>query len=183
MPGFKFEFPLKAARPMAESMGTPKCPVLNPRVPISLVQTAFLAGPSKPSFFCASCLGLGHQRKVCTQMVRCKICYNYGHISSDCLPETAKNSVTGWFPVRNAKSRDLCLFALMLPPFSPPPPTLPTTVSEASLLFSNGELGGRPLSPCLRRLHDRGITRYLLSIMMNLIMHARLILIVRLGSY
>ena len=34
---------------------------------------------------CSRCLGPNHLRKDCTNMVRCKSCFSYGHISSVCL--------------------------------------------------------------------------------------------------
>lgn len=34
---------------------------------------------------CSKCLGRGHLRKDYANLVRCKLCFNYGHISSTCL--------------------------------------------------------------------------------------------------
>lgn len=34
---------------------------------------------------CNKCLGLGHTWKECKNLVRCKICFNYGHHSNACL--------------------------------------------------------------------------------------------------
>lgn len=45
--------------------------------------------PSSPlkAHFCFKCLGHCHLRKDCRGLVRCKSCFNYGHVSSSCLYE------------------------------------------------------------------------------------------------
>lgn len=41
--------------------------------------------PPPPLILCSHYLGLGHNRKDCSQMVRCRACFNYEHVSSRCL--------------------------------------------------------------------------------------------------
>ena len=56
--------------------------------PLSKSPPLPLPGPARPSGsdgLCRRCLGPGHSRKECTNLVRCLLCYNYGHISQSCL--------------------------------------------------------------------------------------------------
>ena len=41
--------------------------------------------PPLVSAHCSRCLGLGHTRKLCKGSIRCKSCFNYGHLSYTCL--------------------------------------------------------------------------------------------------
>lgn len=46
---------------------------------------------------CSRCLGPGHSRKDCGNMVRCRTCFNYGHISVSCLSKS--RSMLKFWPV------------------------------------------------------------------------------------
>lgn len=37
---------------------------------------------------CLKCLGPGHSRKACSNLVRCRSCFNYGHTSRFCLSKS-----------------------------------------------------------------------------------------------
>jgi hypothetical protein len=37
------------------------------------------------SIFCSRCLMKGHWNQLCTNQIRCRSCYNYGHIAAKCL--------------------------------------------------------------------------------------------------
>ena len=41
--------------------------------------------PEITAINCSKCLGFGHTRKACMNLVRCQSCFNYGHKSAACL--------------------------------------------------------------------------------------------------
>jgi hypothetical protein len=49
------------------------------------------SGPLTSQSACSKCLGLDHFRKYCRNMVRCKFCYNYGHISISYLSKSHRS--------------------------------------------------------------------------------------------
>lgn len=49
---------------------------------VVLAHSVSHSGPLGKPIICFNCLGLGHQRKQCSEKVRCCSCFNYGHVSS-----------------------------------------------------------------------------------------------------
>jgi hypothetical protein len=50
---------------------------------------------------CRKCLSMSHTMVNCTNKIRCRDCFNYGHIAKDCLKRQAK-SRQQWVPKRKA---------------------------------------------------------------------------------
>jgi hypothetical protein len=42
---------------------------------------------------CGRCLSFGHETISCTNHIRCKGCFHYGHIKKNCLKSKGKNKV------------------------------------------------------------------------------------------
>lgn len=54
--------------------------------------------PSSPPLYCSRCLATGHTRIACKSQIRCKSCYNYGHVMKTCLTRTQPGLL--WVPKR-----------------------------------------------------------------------------------
>ena len=82
---------------------------------------------------CRRCLGPGHKRKDCTRMVRCILCYNYGHTSLTCLSKIhakRRYRVVSRSEVEGTLGNHL--YPKTTPPLVPSPPisTVPASVTE-----------------------------------------------------
>lgn len=122
-----------------------------------------VAQPSPAKFLplisCDRCLGLGHKRKDCTQQIRCKACFNYGHVSSRCL--SRKRDKWRYREVSRSEVEPPCPEVFMMQVnrllnSSTPPPSPHSSVHKKKPQRPHGKLGGRssPLRP--RRLHAGG---------------------------
>jgi hypothetical protein len=118
------------------------------------------SGPLTSQSACSKCLGLDHFRKYCRNMVRCKFCYNYGHISISYLSKSHRSRK--FRPISRVESEGSCPPSF-LHQSSPPPRCLrllPATPichihSGKPQPFSHGELGLRPHPPCSQGLRPR----------------------------
>lgn len=83
------------------------------------------------------CLGLGHDRKICKQSVRCNVCFNYGHIFFQCLSKKRvqwrfrpvsrlKGEESGKVHLYSGASPSLDSSSLHQSPNPPSPPKYPT---------------------------------------------------------
>ena len=92
--------------------------------------------PSNTEISCSHCLGLGHTRKECSNSVRCKICFNYGHVSFRCLAKACyQRRFRPVIPLEDGKSRSLPIYlteAASLGASAPAPssPTHPPAVQN-----------------------------------------------------
>lgn len=101
--------------------------------------------PSGPAHgfdvMCFKCLGLGHLRKDCTGLVRCKRCFDYGHTSSFCLSKfhaqrryRAISRSEGEGSVKkHLYSGDPVPLEPSVPPLSTATPSIPENHSEATM--------------------------------------------------
>ena len=56
-----------------------------PGLPTSSNDQSPAHAPEITAINCSKCLGFGHTRKACMNLVRCQSCFNYGHKSAACL--------------------------------------------------------------------------------------------------
>jgi hypothetical protein len=127
---------------------------------------------------CSKCLSMGHNVSDCTNQIRCKNCYFYGHIAKNCIKRFSK-SRQQWVPKRVAldslaqKSRDsplLLTTAISVPRVLPiATPTQQrdshtsmfqspiSTVTERSM--ANFEVDHLPWLPWGHHIIDSGPTR------------------------
>jgi hypothetical protein len=127
---------------------------------------------------CSRCLSMGQNSTQCVNDIRCRECFNYGHIGKNCIATFAKKS-TKWVPKRQTnKGKTLDSGAtrpnigsavpspskptpppvLPVPPppplETPPPPPAPDPESMA-----NFELDPTPWLPWGHHIIDGGPTR------------------------
>lgn len=111
---------------------------------------------------CSRCLGPGHSRKEFTNLVRCKLCFNYGHISPACLSKPRlqrKFRPIAHLEGEGADSSDKYQDGtpILDSSASIPPPRCPPTANSRKPQFIclNGELGSRPPPIRAQRFHRR----------------------------
>ena len=80
---------------------------------------------------CLRCLGPRHERKDCTRMVRCILCYNYGHTSLTCL---SKFHAKQRYRVVSRSEGEGTLENHLYP--KPKPPLIPSAPPQSPLFLS-----------------------------------------------
>lgn len=150
-PGIKaFNLKISNSNPKAQASGSKPSP--SPR----------LAHDERNGLHYSKCLCLGHRRKECKGMVRCTLCFNYGHVSCFCL---SKNQAKRCFrPISRPKgeeSRNQHLYPGDGAPLesSTPNSHRHSTHSRKPQCPSHGELALRPGSSPTGWLHHRGTSR------------------------
>ncbi|KAM0910334.1 hypothetical protein ACQ4PT_014228 [Festuca glaucescens] len=128
---------------------------------------------------CGRCLHMGHLTKDCTNEVRCKACYSYGHIKRNCLGN--KSRVMKWIPKlatfpsltktdssvlgsssNSSHSKYLDSGQYSPRSTSPPPPQLEPTHCDAEdslLTMASFEVDPLPWLPWGHQVIDGGPTR------------------------
>lgn len=111
------------------------------------------AEPLRLPPLCSRCLGPGHSTKECGNLVRCRTCYNYGHMSVSCLSKS--RHTLKFRPVSipegegatpsSFKSVEQLLDASVATP--PPLPATPTVKNLNSSAMANWACDPRPHVP------------------------------------
>lgn len=78
------------ARKAPSRIQNSKSPVCNRRGPDNLDSAQV---KDLQNLKCSKCLGLGHTRKECTSLVRCDVCFHYGHLSGHCFAKARKSCI------------------------------------------------------------------------------------------
>jgi hypothetical protein len=127
---------------------------------------------------CSRCLSMGHKVAVCTNEIRCKKCFRYGHIKRNCLSGLA-NKEKRWVPkqqVSGVNDRDSLgpVTTLAVPAPDPPdnhfslprpspvtslPPYHPECNASNPKPMANFELDPTPWLPWGHHIIDGGPTR------------------------
>lgn len=85
-----------------------------------------------PSY--SKCLRTGHLRKQCSNLVRCRSCYNYGHVSAACLSKSRNHRLYRPISKFEGEGADKSFIPSEPPCSSPPspnrPPSSPPCIEE-----------------------------------------------------
>lgn len=120
------------------------------------------SGPAKnsPLISCSRCLALGHERKVCTNLVRCRACFNYGHTMSRCLSRIRGR----WHYLEVSRcegegARDKHIYSgdapILEPPVTPVPSQSTAPLKNPTSSMVNWACDPRPFVPAGFTLEDR----------------------------
>ncbi|KAM0927092.1 hypothetical protein ACQ4PT_003199 [Festuca glaucescens] len=127
---------------------------------------------------CGRCLHMGHQTKECTNDIRCRACYSYGHVKKHCLgakrksaqiwvpkrtladsvPNTAENSLNNAAVPASTSFNENPLESKQSPNTNPkPPPDLASPASSEEMAVF--EVDPLPWLPWGHQIIDGGPTR------------------------
>jgi hypothetical protein len=124
---------------------------------------------------CGKCLSMGHDTTACTNQIRCKGYFHYGHIKKNCFGKKEKKGKV-WVPKtpRQTNCLEPCAekspstvsspkapisTPLSAPPETPPPPPLPSERLCRGFAMATSELDPVRFIPLGHQIIDGGDTR------------------------